>query len=131
MEWDEKLKSFLDDRPNPFLHRYITKISHENNMKNIKWSDKTTPEEYYSLCFKEIKGELNLRKGLEEYYFQWQVANNLLDSNTAQAEEIVGMMQESGVFSLAYSNMVKEFNNTKNWDDTKFQEIWDKAIKLL
>lgn len=130
MEWDEKLKAFLDDRPNPFLHRYITKLTHENNM-NIKWSDKTAPEEYYSLCFKEIDGELNLRRGLEEFYFQWQVASNLLESDTKAGEGIVALMQQSGVFSTEYSKLVKEFNETKNWDETKFQEIWDKAIKLL
>ena len=123
MEWDEKLKSFLDDRPNPFLHRYIIKVIKENDMK-LKWSEKTEPSKYYSLCFKTIDNKLNLRKGLEEYYLQWQIANNLLDSGADQAEQIVGMMQQNGVFSLEYSRLVKDFNETKNWDDAKFQTIY-------
>ena len=130
MNWDKKLKEFLDDRPNPFLKRYIIKTINENNM-NIKWDDKTDPKEYYSLCFKKIKGEIHLRKGLQEYYFQWQIANNLLAEGTADSERIAGMMTHSGVFALQYSKMIEEFGKTHKWDEDKFENIWENAIKKL
>lgn len=128
--WDKKLKEFLDDRPNPFLKRYILKTINEHGM-SIKWDESTDPEKYYDLCFKKIKGELNLRKGLQEYYFQWQIANNLLNGDAKDAEQIAGMMSLNGVFSLKYTNLIKEFEKTKQWDDTEFQEIWSEAVNKI
>ena len=130
MQWDKKLKEFLDDRPNPFLKRYILKMIKENDM-DIKWDEKEDPEKYYSLCFKNIKGELNLRKDLQEYYFQWQIANNLLESGAQESERIAGMMIHSGVFALKYANMLKEFEKTKKWDETKFEKIWEESKNKL
>jgi hypothetical protein len=130
MKWDEKLKSFLDDRPNPFLQRYIVKTIKENNM-DIKWSSKEDPKKYYPLCFKTIDNELNLRKGLEEYYLQWQVANELLESGTAEAEQIAGMMQRNGVFSLEYSRLIKKLGSTGQWDENEFEKIWNKSLKQV
>ena len=130
MEWDKKLKEFLDDRPNPFLKRYILKVINENNM-DLKWDENEDPEKYYSLCFKTIKGELNLRKGLQEYYFQWQIANSLLETESEESDRIAGMMSLNGVFAVKYANLIKEFEKTKQWDDSGFENIWNKAKEKL
>lgn len=130
MNWDKKLKEFLDDRPNPFLKRYIVKTIKDNDMK-ISWDENEDPEKYYSLCFKNIKGDLHLRKGLQEYYFQWQIANRLLNQGTAESEKIAGMMTHSGLFSLKYTNMLKEFEKSKKWDETEFEKIWEDSVNKL
>lgn len=125
MSNEEKIKVFIDDRPNPFLKRFVVKTINDNKM-SLKWSDKTEPEKYYSICFKTIDGELNLRKGLQEYYLQWQIANNLLGLEDPKSDSIVALMQESGVFSIEYTALVKEFNESGSWNDTKFEKLWSK-----